>query len=322
MAVLRFGQLTSGGCVSRFFRRRAAQPSGLTPSTPMSSSPKASIIIPAYNEGTNINRCLDTLLKGATEREFEIVVVCNGCSDDTAERARSYETQGVRVLETPVASKVVALNLGDGEATAFPRFYVDADIRVPIAALREVVQLLNDHPEVLLAAPPAEVDFDESDPFVRAYYRVWTQLPYFTESMVGSGIFAFSRLGRERFDKFPEIIADDEYARRMVRPEERRTSSGSHFTISAPRTLRSLLNVNTRVRAGMYQLDDRFPELSQNRGTDPGRTLRVIAANPRLWLDAPVYLGIMFLAKLAGKKKLSGENAMRWNRDETARTTR
>ncbi len=248
-------------------------------------SPIASIIIPAYNEGRTITRCLSTLLEGSLEGELEVIVVCNGCHDDTAARARAFPTRKVTVIETETASKSYALNLGDEHASHFPRVYLDADIQITIEVMRDLVELLATDQSVLLSAPRAVVDFNASDPFVRAYYRVWTQLPYFREAMVGSGVYAFSKLGRSRFGKFPEIVADDEYARRMVSPAERKSSKGT-FRISAPRTIQSLLAVNSRVRAGMYELETKFPELSENRGTSPGRTLVTIAKQPSMWRDA------------------------------------
>src|SRR5262245_58336894 len=48
----------------------------------------ASVVIPAHNEARVIERGLSSLLEGARPGELEIVVVCNGCTDDTAARAR------------------------------------------------------------------------------------------------------------------------------------------------------------------------------------------------------------------------------------------
>ncbi len=282
--------------------------------------PIASVIIPAYNEEFTIERCLENLLKDTPKGLLEVVVVCNGCQDNTFSRACKFEDRGVRVLETAVGSKSNALNLGDAEATVFPRFYLDADIQLSIDSLREVVLLLSDDEDVLLSAPRAVVDFARSSALVRAYYRVWTRLPYFTEAMVGSGVYAFSEKGRSRFKEFPDIIADDEYARRVVSPKERRSAKGEPFVISAPRSLRSLLAVNSRVRAGMYELEKKYPELMAHRGTTPGRTLQTIASKKELWRDAPIYLGIMFAAKLLAHRKLASKNAKKWDRDETARS--
>ena len=57
-----------------------------------------SIVIAAYNEAAVIGRCLDALLSGAAPGEFDVTVVANGCTDDTAEVAAR---DGVRVLTCP-----------------------------------------------------------------------------------------------------------------------------------------------------------------------------------------------------------------------------
>src|SRR4051812_46956466 len=96
-----------------------------------------SIVIPAHNEAAVIGRCLSGLTQGAAPGELEIIVVCNGCTDGTAHIARSFG-QDVRVVETQIASKAAALNLGDEVASGFPRFYVDADVRLPLDSVRAV----------------------------------------------------------------------------------------------------------------------------------------------------------------------------------------
>ena len=60
-------------------------------------------MIPAHNEGRVIRRLLDQLIKGADPGEMDIIVVANGCTDDTAEAAASFGP-AVRVLTLPVAS--------------------------------------------------------------------------------------------------------------------------------------------------------------------------------------------------------------------------
>lgn len=284
----------------------------------LASGPRASIVIPAHNESSVIERCLSSILESSDPGEFEIVVVCNGCTDDTAERARRFG-HGINVLETAIRSKTGALNLGDKAATAFPRFYVDADIQISPAAIREVADLLLGDPTIVVAAPRAVVASGDSAFPVRAFYRVWTKLPYFSENMIGSGVYAFSRQGRQRFDGFPEITADDEFARLIAAPEERRSTTGAPFTIHAPRTLAGLLEIMTRARSGMYEFRREFPELIAHNNTDAGRSLRTIASHPSMWLDAPIYLGVMLVAKMRAERRLREGGPKIWERDETSR---
>ena len=60
---------------------------------------------------------------------LDVIVVANGCTDDTAKVAASFGP-AVRVLSIPVASKREALVAGDRAARSFPRVYVDADVEL------------------------------------------------------------------------------------------------------------------------------------------------------------------------------------------------
>ena len=93
--------------------------------------PRASVVIPAYNEGAVIDRCLASI---GQPFDMTIVVAANGCTDDTVPRSRRH---GVQVVEVRQASKIAALNSGDKAAGAtFPRIYLDADIELSPALWR------------------------------------------------------------------------------------------------------------------------------------------------------------------------------------------
>jgi cellulose synthase/poly-beta-1,6-N-acetylglucosamine synthase-like glycosyltransferase len=61
--------------------------------------PTGAVIIPAHNEAGVIERTLGRLAPLAGDRQVEVIVACNGCTDDTAELARGFK--GVRVLDVP-----------------------------------------------------------------------------------------------------------------------------------------------------------------------------------------------------------------------------
>ena len=57
-----------------------------------------SVIVPAYNEAAYLERALDSLLHQDYDGEYEVIVVDNNSSDDTAAIAAGY---GVRVVTEP-----------------------------------------------------------------------------------------------------------------------------------------------------------------------------------------------------------------------------
>src|SRR5579872_5966672 len=101
-----------------------------------------SIVIPAYNEERVIARLLRSVTSGAEPGELDVVVVCNGCTDDTAKLAAGVRPDVVRVIETGVGNKTYALNLGDKAASGFPRIYVDADVVVTLDTVRALASCL------------------------------------------------------------------------------------------------------------------------------------------------------------------------------------
>ena len=90
------------------------------------------VIVPAHNEGRVIGRLLGQLVPASPPGEFDVIVVANGCTDDTAEVAASFGPR-VRVLSIPVASKHAALVAADRTAPGVPRVYIDADVELRAA---------------------------------------------------------------------------------------------------------------------------------------------------------------------------------------------
>lgn len=277
-----------------------------------------SVVIPAHNEETVIERCLRALVVGSRPGELEVIVVCNGCTDRTADAARAWGPP-VRVIETPHASKPHALNIGDGLASGFPRLYVDADVILPSSAVRRVADVLLDGP-ALVAAPRANVDFSGRGWLIRAFYKVWTQMPHFDDGAVGSGVYALSEEGRRRFGAFPDLTSDDGFVQYLFPPRERRTVRDAEFTIVAPRSVRGLLRIMTRAHRGRFQLRRLRPELRPNAPTSPWRSLCRIAGRPGLWCHAPAYVAVMLTAKMLALWRLCWSRHVTWERDDSVRT--
>ncbi len=217
-----------------------------------------SVIIPAHNEEPVIERGLRSLTQGAARSELEVIVACNGCNDKTAQIARQFGSP-VRVIETEIASKANALNLGDMSASGFPRLYMDADVVMTIGSIREIVKAL-EVKGVLAAAPAVRTVFlAETSWAVRAYYEFWMALPYVQEGMMAAGAYAVNREGRKRFGSFPDVIADDGYFRLQFGPTERVEVRNAVSTVYARQTL----------GLGSYQDSQQAGFLSNARAISP-----------------------------------------------------
>ena len=119
-----------------------------------------SIIIPAHNEQAVVARGIQALARDAGADSYQVIVVANGCSDDTAGVARRAWDR-VDVVETDIPSKSNALNLGDAKATRFPRFYMDADIELS----RDAISIMSSRmieTGALAAAPAMEMRFSDT----------------------------------------------------------------------------------------------------------------------------------------------------------------
>jgi glycosyltransferase involved in cell wall biosynthesis len=278
-----------------------------------------SVVVAAHNEEDVISRCLEALLSTARPAELEIAVVCNGCTDRTADIARAYGP-GVRVIETPIASKTAALNLGDEAVSAFPRFYVDADVTLPLSSLRRIASRLAEH-DALAAAPAMQVDLRGSSLAVRGYYRIWTRLPYVREGMIGVGVYALSEGGRRRFEAFPDVIADDGYVRMLFGPGERLRVDDAPVRVYAPRRLSDLERIKTRSRLGRYELRQRFPDLvADERATKSYRSaIKEIVVRPWLWPAAIVYAVVLLRSRQRAKRQLTSIDDYVWERDQSSR---
>lgn len=274
--------------------------------------------MPAHNESAVINRSLRALTAGLSPDEAEVIVACNGCSDDTADRARAFGPP-VRVVEIAPASKIAALNAGDAAALGYPRVYVDADVSLDAQSLRELAAALSG--PTLAASPTMRMDLEGASWPVRAYYAVWQALPYTREGLMGTGVYALSRAGRERFGVFPDVIADDGYVRMLFKACERRRVESAVSVVTGPRTLADLIKIKTRSRFGLYQLRARDAALFEAERSEKRYVgaLGVVARRPGLWAAAPWYLLVNLAARRNARARFGRSEPYRWQRDESSR---
>ena len=267
-------------------------------------APVASIVIPAHNESAVISRTLECLASPSSAGVIDVVVACNGCTDDTAARASAFG--GVRVIERPEPSKVEALNAGDEAARVWPRIYLDADIDFPASAIPGLLRALAS-PGILAGRPPFEYETTGATAWVRAYFRARVRVPSLSLSLWGAGVFALSETGHARVGNFPEVIADDVYVDLKFTKSEKAFPLTPPVRVRTPRRASDLIRILTRARRGPAE-----------QGLDTGSsTLRALIATVRgpqsLW-DATVYVAFTVVARRRARRR-----SATWERDRSSR---
>lgn len=276
----------------------------------------ASVVIAAHNEATVIGATLDALLASAAPGELDVVVVPNGCTDDTAAVARAH---GARVVELAESGKPGALNAGDTIATGFPRIYLDADIRTDADTIRALVAALGGPGAPLAVFPARRLDLSGRPLLVKAYFAVNNRLPVFREGLFGRGLVALSEEGRRRFAVFPSMQADDLFLDSLFAENEKHEVSSVAAVVAAPLTTTALLSRLVRVRranAAMRAVaDGALP--GDVRRSDKWSWLRDVVAR-RPWL-APAGVVYAALTLLAERRARRAPASTAWERDDTTR---
>lgn len=282
-------------------RHPAAAPTGM------------SVIVPANEEAATIGPCLTALLESDFPGDLavQVVVVANGCRDDTAQRAQGFAprfaARGWRldVIERSEGGKPGALNAGDARAIGAVRAYLDADVRVSRPLLAQLVTAL-DRSGPALASGRVSIPRPGSA-VSRAYRRTYLRVPFMTHGVPACGLFAVNRAGRARWGDFPDIISDDTFVRLQFSPAERiGVPALYHWPLVEGWT--NLVRVRRRQDAGVAEIARRYPDLLANddkRALRRGETLALAVRDP---LGFAVYTGV------AAAVRLTKGRAQGWSR--------
>lgn len=280
--------------------------------TRASVQPRVSILIPAHNEADYIGDCLAALFASdplPDSDHVEVLVLANGCTDDTAAIARQQPAPTgweIKILEQPQGGKVSALTAGDAQASGNVLIYLDADVLVEPDLVSQIVQALS-VPQPRYASGTPEIA-PAASLISRTYGRFWTQLPFVRDGVPGFGLFAMNRAGRNRWQDWPDIIADDTFARLSFTPAER-VKVSARYSWPLVEGFRNLVRVRRRQDSGVTELAMRFPSLFANDDKQPVPFARLIG----LVASAPLGFVIYALVALAVKSPLF-RSQQRWTR--------
>ncbi|QDO87442.1 glycosyltransferase [Ornithinimicrobium ciconiae] len=279
------------------------------------TTPLGSIVIAAHNEESVIGRTLAHFTGVLADGLVDVVVVCNGCSDRTAEVARGF--RGVRALELERPSKTAALREGDRVAVAGPRIYLDADVELTGRAAVATLRALADG--ALAGRPRHTFDAGKAPWAVRRWYAVREQLPSVSRALWGAGCYGLSEQGRARFGEFPEILGDDVFIDSLFTADEVTIIPTDPVIVRTPRTVTDLVRTKTRSYRSQEHVVEEVgrPRLSRAQRRQAGDLWSLLRRRPTNVVDVGVYLAVLTVSRLRARV----DSSSRWERDTSSRRT-
>jgi len=109
--------------------------------------PKFSIVIPVFNRESFISQTVYSVLK-QTYSNFEILVVDDGSTDNTAAEVKKITDERIRYIYQKNGERGAARNLGIAEAKGSHVLFLDSDDYLLPDCLLTYNQLVTQHPEI------------------------------------------------------------------------------------------------------------------------------------------------------------------------------
>jgi len=278
----------------------------------------ATVIVPAHNEASVIQDCLNSIIN--QDGVDQIIVPCNGCTDNTVDIVKQNYPQ-VICLDIEKPSKTNALNVAEKTAkelgVSYPIFYIDADTQLSENCIKTITQTMQNNNELLLSAPTPIINTDKSSWLVKTYYKVWTKLPYIKEGVIATCSFIVSEKGRQRFDKFADVIGDDGFIRCHFKNSEIANIEGSEIYITAPRDIYSLIKIKTRARLGNMELIAR-KKCPIREAKNYGNVMKSRLFSHE-FIPTSIYIFIALIIRIRAKLQFNKLDSYQWEKDTSSR---
>lgn len=202
---------------------------------------KLSVVIPAFNEEKYIGQSLEQLITEAGKDIFEIIVVDNASTDDTAKIAKKFK--GVKVIREERKGLTRARQAGLMAAKGDLIAYIDADTRIKSGWFHRVRREFEKNKRLVCLSAPYSM-YDVSKWKRMLVWSYWNLLAYPTyvllmKYMVLGANFVARRSVLLKIGGFDESIEfygeDTDIARRLARAGKVKFLRKSLVTSSARR---------------------------------------------------------------------------------------
>jgi cellulose synthase/poly-beta-1,6-N-acetylglucosamine synthase-like glycosyltransferase len=124
---------------------------------------RVDVLIPTHDDGEMIGRTLDSILTQDYSEAYgyDVTVIANGCTDDTAQHAEEYEQAfaahdllSLKVIETPQTGKITAINLGLAATEREIVLSVDGDVTFSPTCFDRILDKMQDPTVIVSGAVP------------------------------------------------------------------------------------------------------------------------------------------------------------------------
>jgi len=113
--------------------------------------PFVSVVIPSYNEENYLLSCLESIKKQDYAGEYEVIVVDNASTDNTAKIALDWGAKVVyETKRSPACARQKGVEAATGEIVAF----IDADTQAPTCWLSTIMSRFVQEPETVVISGP------------------------------------------------------------------------------------------------------------------------------------------------------------------------
>lgn len=231
------------------------------------SAVSVSILIAARNEGERIGEKLAQLRSLEAPTVAEVIVVCDHCTDDTAERAELVGWDQVKVVrhDAGTSGKAGALNAGMAVATGDLVLFGDVRQRLDGAAIDRLVAYFDD-PQTGAVSGSLQIEKSEQGvgKGIDAYWSLEKRIRHW-ESELDSSVGctgAIYMIRRELYQPLPvDTILDDVVVPMQIAQQGRRVRFAPEALAFDPQPLAggTELRRKTRTLAGNFQMLFRYP---------------------------------------------------------------
>ncbi|MEZ8186311.1 glycosyltransferase [Shewanella sp. 5S214] len=270
-----------------------------------------SVLIPAYNEEKTISKLLKEY--EGLENLYEVIVITNGCSDNTMTEAKKFKF--VKIINLSIGSKVIAINEGIKLISGDRVMIQDADVIIKHESL---VNLSNDKNSKEYDFFTLEPKFIGGSFLVRKFYKFMMLTPVFKKGMVSAGVYIISNKVIDKVFPLPNVISDDGFVKSSLGENNLFKIKNSFSNVLIPNDLYSLVKIKTRSRMGNLQLKHIFGFSPSVKGNEQ-KKLFLLAVNNKEFFSYFIYVLVTIVCRARAFIfiKLSKDDI--WERDDSNR---